>query len=122
MFKFIIQAFVTLLRFSGSLAAKCICLNNEPCLSRLTLSDFTNLNLKELHCYLFMVSLDRCNGSFNTLHDLSRIICFPNKTEDVNLNVFNMITRINESKTITKQISCGFKCKFNGRKCISNQN
>ena len=119
MFKFIIQAFVTLLSFSGSLAAKCICLNNEPCLSRLTLTDFTNSNL---NCYLFMVSLDRCNGSFNTLHDLSRIICFPNKTEDVNLNVFNMITRINESKTITKQISCDCKCKFNGRKCISNQN
>ena len=28
-----------------------------------------------------------------------------NKTEDLNLSVFNMITEINESKTLTKDIS-----------------
>ena len=30
---------------------------------------------------------------------------------------FNMITRINESKTITEHISCDCKCKVDGRKC-----
>ena len=30
---------------------------------------------------------------------------FTNKMEDVNLNVFNMMTRKNESKTLTKHIS-----------------
>ena len=43
-----------------------------------------------------MVNIERCGGSANTLDDLSSGICAPNKTEDVNLNVFNMITRINE--------------------------
>ena len=42
---------------------------------------------------------DRCNGSCNALDNLYREICVPNKTEDVNLSVFNMITRVNESKT-----------------------
>ena len=32
-----------------------------------------------------------------------------------------MITKINESKTLTKNISCKCKCKFDGRKCISYQ-
>ena len=32
-----------------------------------------------------------------------------------------MITRINESKTVTKHISCKCKCKFDGTKCKSNQ-
>ena len=34
-----------------------------------------------------------------------------------------MITRINESNTLTKHISCECKCKCksNGRKCNSNQ-
>ena len=32
-----------------------------------------------------------------------------------------MITRINESETLTKHISCECKCKFDGRKCNSNQ-
>ena len=32
-----------------------------------------------------------------------------------------MITGINESKTLTKHISCECKCRFDGRKCNSNQ-
>ena len=32
-----------------------------------------------------------------------------------------MFTRINESKTLTKHISCEFKCRFDGRKCKSDQ-
>ena len=31
-------------------------------------------------------------------------ICVLNKSEDANLNVYNMITRINESKTLTKHV------------------
>ena len=31
--------------------------------------------------------------------------------------VFNGIAGFNESKTLTTHISCGFKCKFHGRKC-----
>ena len=32
-----------------------------------------------------------------------------------------MITGINESKTLTKHISCECKCKVDGRKCNSNE-
>ena len=41
--------------------------------------------------------------------------------QDLNRTVFNMITGINESKTLTKHISCECKCKFDGRKCNSYQ-
>ena len=68
-----------------------------------------------------MISLDRCNGSFNSLDGPSGRICFPNKTKDVSLNVFNMKTRINEAKNLTKYISCDWKLKFDGTKCNSNQ-
>ena len=57
----------------------------------------------------------------NTLNDLSNRVCVPNKTEDLNLNVFNMITRTNEWKILTKHISCRRKCKFDGSKCNSDQ-
>ena len=67
------------------------------------------------------VKLDRYSESCNTSNDLSIKICVPNKTEDLNLSVFNMITGINESKTLTKHISCECKCKFEETKCKSNQ-
>ena len=45
-------------------------------------------------------------------------VCF---TQCINLSVFNMITSSHESKTLTKDMSCECKCKFDGRKCSSNQ-
>ena len=70
---------------------------------------YFNLNpdeyIKGLHYYPFAVNLDRYNGNCNTLDHPSYKICVPNKTKDLNLHVFNMITGINESKTI-KHISC----------------
>ena len=58
-----------------------------------------NENSQEFHHYPFAVKFDRCVGSCNTLNDLSNKACVPNKTEDLNLSVFNMIARINQSKT-----------------------
>ena len=46
--------------------------------------------------YLFMLNLDKSNGRCYTLDDKFLKIYVPNKIEDVNLNVFNMITRISE--------------------------
>ena len=46
---------------------------------------------------------------------------FQEKTEDLNLSLFNMISEINESKTLTKHISCKCKCNFEGRKSNSDQ-
>ena len=40
------------------------------------------------------------------------LIKFVNKTEYLNPSVFNMITEINESKTLAEYISCGCKFRF----------
>ena len=47
-----------------------------------------------------MVNLGGCNECCNTLDDISGGICVPIKTEDVDLSVLNLITGINESKTL----------------------
>ena len=59
-------------------------------------------------------------GSCNTLNSLSNKLLVPNKREDLNIHVFNMITGINQSKILAKHV-CECKCKFDGRKCNSNQ-
>ena len=76
---------------------------------------------QEFHFYPFVVKLDRCVEGCNTLNDLSNKLCVPNKTEDLNLSVFNMITWIKESKTLTKYITCKCKCELNARKFNLNQ-
>ena len=124
MFGIIKKLFIVLLNniVRRSNHTKCISLSNQKCMTQPTLISLdTNDNSQEFHYYPFTVKLDRCVGSCNTLNDLSNKVCVPNKTEDLNLSVFNMITGINESKTLTKHISCECKCKFDGRKCNSNQ-
>ena len=47
-----------------------------------------------LRYYSFAVH--RRVGGCNTLNDLYNKVCVPNKIEDLNLSMFNMITAINE--------------------------
>ena len=74
----------------------------------MTQPTFINLHPNEysqkFHYYPFAVRLDRCVGSCNTQNYLSNKVCVPNKTEDLNISVFSVIARINESKTLTKHI------------------
>ena len=54
----------------------------------MTRSTLNDLNPVELNCYTFMISLDKCS--------------VPCKTKEVNVKIFNMITNINEAKTLVK--------------------
>ena len=118
------KMFIVLLsnRVSGSNHTKCVPLSNQKCMTQPTLNNLHPNEYSEEFCYYPVpVKLDRCVGSCNTLNDLSNKICVSNKTEDLNLSVFNMITEINESKTLTKHISYECKCGFDRRQCNSDQ-
>ena len=65
---------------------------------------------QEIHYYPFAVKSDRCVGSCNTLNELSNKVAVSNKIEDLDISVFNMITKINQLETVTKHISCECKC------------
>ena len=97
-------------------------LSNQKCVKQSTLINLHPYEYsQEFHYYPFAIKLDRCVRSYNALSELSNKVCVPNKTEDLHLSVFKMITGINESKTLTKDISCKCKCKFDGRKRNSDQ-
>ena len=99
MFGLIKKVFIGLLIsiVSASNHTKYISLSNQsrkiqPTLINLHRNEYS----QELHYYPFAVKLDRCVGSCNTQNDFSNKLCIPNKTEDLNLSVFN-ITGINEN-------------------------
>ena len=82
-------------------------LNNGQWKTRPFLID---LNIVELKHYPYIITLCKCNGSYNTLTKISDRICVANKTENVNLNVFNLITSKMNQKC---------KCKFDRKRCKS---
>ena len=107
---------------NGSNHTKCVSLSNQKYMTEPT---FVNLHQngcsQTSHNYSFVAKLDWCVGSCNTINDLSNKVCVPNKTEDLDSSVMNVIKGKNESKTLTKYMLCKCKCKFNERKCDSNQ-
>ena len=82
---------------------KCLSLNNQECKIQPT---FINLHpnkyIRKFYYYPFIVKLSKRVGSCNTLSDLTNKVCVPNKKEDLNLSVLNLITGINESKNVNK--------------------
>ena len=105
MFGFIKKVFITLLAsiVNASNRTKCISLSNQPCMIQPTIINLHPNKCTQRSCYyLFAVNLNRCN----TFNDLSDKVCIPDKTKDLNLSLFNIITEINESKTLAKHISC----------------
>ena len=101
---------------------KCVSLSNQNWDNQPTLINLhPNEYNQEFDYYPFAVKLDIFVGICNILNDLSKKVCIPNKTEDLNLSVFNMITGINELKTLAKYISGECKYKLDGTECNSNQ-
>ena len=78
-------------------------LSNEQCRTKAFLID---LNPAKLKYYMFVISLDKCDGSSYFADDLSAKIYVSNETNSVNVKVFDMMTRTNEAKLLLKHISC----------------
>ena len=67
-------------------------------MTRATLVDLSpDVYNQRCHDYPSMVSLNRFNGGFNGGFNRS-MMCVRNKTENVNINAFNMAIRIYELK------------------------
>ena len=72
---------------STSNHTKCVSLSNQK---RRIQPALINLHPNEcsqkLQYYPFVVNVDKCVGSCNTLNNLSNKVSFPNKTEDLNIS------------------------------------
>ena len=100
---------------------KCVSLNNQQWIIQPNLISLQpNQYSQGLRFFPFAVNLDGLLEAVILLMTYLIEYVFQ-KTEDLNLSVFSMITRINESKASTKHISCKCKYKFSGRKYNLNQ-
>ena len=121
MFGIITKMFIVLLGsiVNASNQTKCISLSIQKCEIQSTLINlYRNEYSQELHYHPFTVKLDECVGGCNTLNDLYNKVYIPNKTGDLNIYVFNMITGKNEPKLLAKDISCQRKARFDQKNVI----
>ena len=86
--------FIVLLthRVNASNHTKCVSLNNQKCeIPPAVINLHPNEYSQELCYYLLVVKLHKCVESCNNLNYLSNTVCVSNKTEDLNIHVFNII-------------------------------
>ena len=87
--------FIVLLthKVNASNHTKCVSLNNQKCeIPPAVINLHPNEYSQELCYYLSVVKLHKCVESCNNLSYLSNTVCVSNKTEDLNIHVFNIIT------------------------------
>ena len=63
-----------------------------------------HINSNEPIYYPFTVIVNKCGESWwETIDDLYSEICVPNKQKKMNIEVFNLISRLNETRLIVQQ-------------------
>ena len=122
MFKFIKQIFVSTLMFFGSRSSinplKCVLMNNQECKVR---SEIVNVNSNEPLFYPFSIKTSKCSGSCNNINDPYAKLSVPGVIRNLNIKVFNLISRTNETKHIEWHETCKCKCRLNASVCNNKQ-
>ena len=73
----------------------CISMNNQACIVR---PEIVNVNSNEAAFYPFSIKTSKCNGSCNNINDPYAKICVPDVVKDLNVKVFNLMLRTNETR------------------------
>ena len=50
--------------------------------------------------YLYSMTINKCKGSCNTINDPYAKLCLPDTIENINVIVFNLMSRNNETRHI----------------------
>ena len=84
----------------------CISMNNQACKAR---PEIINVNSNNPVFYPFSIKTSKCSGNRNNINDPFAKICVPDVVKDLNVKVFNLMSRTNETRHIKWQETC--KCE-----------
>ena len=98
MFGFVKQIFVSTMIFLGWILSrvnslKCVSINNQECKVR---PEIININSNEPSFYPCRVKISKCSGSCDNINDPYANLCVPDVSKNMNVKVFNLISRTNK--------------------------
>ena len=86
---------------------ECVSINNQKCKE---ISDIVNVNSNEPVFYHFSIKTSKCSCSCNNINDSYAKLCVPDVVKNMNIKVFNLMSRTNETRHIKWHETC--KCKY----------
>ena len=94
---------------------------NQKCMPRPKILDVKE-GVGEALLYPYNVLVNKCSGSCNILDDPMAKLCIPNIIKRVNMKVYNILMRLNETPNVWWHESCKCVCRLNSITCNSKQN
>ena len=100
--RFLNEIFVSVMMFFGCNVSnvnplKCVSMSNQECKIR---PEIININSNKPSFYPYSVQINKCSGSCNNINDPYTKLCVPDVVKNLNVKVFNLMLRINETRRV----------------------
>ena len=122
MFRFIKKRFFTGSLFFSNLVSKtsksCISMNNQACKAR---PETINVNSNNPVFYPSSIKTSKCSSNCNNINDPYAKVCVPDVVKDLNLKVFNLMSRTSETRHIKWHETCKCICRLDAIVCNNKQ-
>ena len=123
MFGFVKNVFIAAVTFFSFNALsvnslECVSMNNKGCKARPKIID---VNKNEPVFYPYSIKINKCSGSCGSINNPYAKICLPNIIKNINVKVFNLMLRVNETKQIIWHETCKCVCRLNLAVCNNKQ-
>ena len=86
----------------------CISINNQTCTAK---PEIFNVNINNPVFCPFSIKTSKCSGNCNNINDLFAKICLPDVVKDLNVKVFNLMSRTNEIRHVKWHETCKSICR-----------
>ena len=123
MFGFIKKVFFTAMTFFNFNVLnvdplECVLSKNQKCR---TTPKVINVNTDEPVFYPFSIKINKCSGSCNNINSPYAKLCVPDVVKNINIKVFNLMERVNETRQIIWHETCKCVCRLASAVCNSKQ-
>ena len=96
----------------------CFSMKNQECKTR---PEVININNNNPTFYPFNIKINKCSGNCNNINHPYAKICVPDVIKDLNVKVFNLVSRTNETRFIKWHEKCKCKCRLDAIICHNKQ-
>ena len=95
-----------------------ISMKNQECKTR---TQVVNINSNNPIFYPFNIKINKCGGNCNNINNPYAKICVPDIMKDLNVKVFNLISKTNQTRFIKWHKKCKCKCRLDTIICNNKQ-
>ena len=89
-------------------------MSNQECKTR---TEIINVNRNNPIFYPLSIKISKCSGNCNNINDPYAKICVPDVVKDLDVKVFNLMSRTNETKNIKWHETCKCECRLDAIVC-----